>query len=345
MVISLNAVFGQNGVLDMGMLAGWYERTGPALDVIKTGEMAMPEPAPGEVLVRLHASGINPSDYKKRGNAKVAAEYPLVIPHSDGAGLVAGLGAGVGGFSVGEKIWTFNAQWGRPFGTAAQFIALPADRISKLSTSTSFAEGACLGIPAMTGCRVIFMDGPVTGQTIYVPAATGRVGAYALQFAKWGGATVIASAGNAERAAGARALGADHVIDRSSEDVVTRILELTGGRGVDRIAEVEFGGNMPINAQILAQDGVIASYASAHAPKAEITVSPRRARNMSMHFVFVYMLNPRAIVDTCALVNAADTQGALKHRIAGTFPLEQLAEAHAQAERESGTGHMVVTIE
>ncbi|MGE3644317.1 MAG: NADPH:quinone reductase [Beijerinckiaceae bacterium] len=327
------------------MLAGWYERTGLALDVIETGEMPIPEPGPGEVLVRLHASGINPSDYKKRGNSKVAAEFPRVIPHSDGAGVLAGLGAGVTGFRTGERVWTFNAQWGRPCGTAAEYVALPADRISPLNEGTPFAEGACLGIPAMTGCRVIFLDGPVEGQTIYVPAATGRVGAYALQFAKWGGARVIASAGNAERAAIAAALGADHVIDRSREDVVGRILELTGGRGVDRVAEVEFGGNMPVNAQILAQDGVISSYASAHSPKAEIIVSPRRARNMSIHFVFVYMLNPKAIEDTCALVNKADAAGALKHRIAGTFPLAQLAQAHAQAERESGTGHMIVTMD
>ena len=329
----------------MTMFAGWYERTGPALEVIRTGEMPKPEPGPGEVLVRLHASGINPSDYKKRGNAKIAAEFPRVIPHSDGAGVIAELGPGVSGFKQGDRVWTFNAQWGRPFGTAAQFVALPVERVSPLNAVTSFTEGACLGIPAMTGCRVVFLDGPVTGQTIYVPAATGRVGAYALQFAKWGGATVIASAGNGERAALAKTLGADHVIDRSKEDVVARILELTNGRGVDRIAEIEFGGNMSVNAQILAQDGVISSYASAHAPKAEITVSPRRARNMSIHFIFVYMLNPAAITETCALVNAAEGQRALTHRIAATYRLSALGEAHARAEQESGTGHMVVTID
>lgn len=327
------------------MFAGWYERTGPALEVIETGSMARPEPGPGEVLVRLHASGINPSDYKKRGNTKVAAEYPRVIPHSDGAGIIAGLGKGVCGWKEGDRVWTFNAQWERPFGTAAEYIALQADRISPLEANTSFAEGACLGIPAMTGCRVVFIDGPVAGKTVYVPAATGRVGAYALQFAKWGGARVIASAGSAERAAIAKTLGADHVIDRSREDTVARILELTDGRGVDRVAEVEFGGNMPINAQILAQDGVISSYASAHVPKAEIVVSPRRARNMSIHFVFVYMLNPDAIRETCALVNRAAADGALIHRVAATYSLANIAQAHARAETESGTGHMVVTID
>ena len=329
----------------MTMLAGWYERHGPAHDVITTGQMPIPEPEPGDVLVRLHASGINPSDYKKRGNEKAAIEFPRVIPHSDGAGIVLAKGKDVTAFREGDRVWTFNAQWGRANGTAAQYIALPESNISPLSTNTTFAEGACLGIPAMTGCRVIFMDGPVDGQWIYVPAAAGRVGAYALQFAKWGGAKVIASAGSPERAAIARDLGADHVIDRSTGvDVAAEILAITNDYGVDRIAEVEFGGNMALNANILAQDGVIASYASAHVPKAEVIVSPRRARNMSMPFVFVYMLNPKAIRDTCDLVNKADNAGALNHRIAATFPLEDLAQAHAAAETQSGTGHMVVTI-
>lgn len=329
----------------MEMLAGWYERAGPASEVIKTCRLPVPQPGPGEVLIRLHASGINPSDYRKRGNTKAKLEFPRIIPHSDGAGAIAGLGADVRNFRVGDRVWTFNAQWGRADGTAAEYIALPADKVSPLADTTSFSQGACLGIPAMTGCRVIFMDGPVKDTWVYVPAATGRVGAYALQFAKWGGAKVIASAGNAERAAAARQLGADHVIDRSNASVAEEILKITDGYGVDRIAEVEFGGNMALNAQILAQDGVIASYASAHVPKAEITVSPRRARNMSIHFVFVYMLNPAAILDTCRLVNEADAAGALTHRIAGTFPLDQLAQAHSAAKAQSGTGHMVVTMD
>ncbi len=327
------------------MLAGWYERPGPALEVIETGYLPVPEPGPGEVLVRLHASGINPSDYKKRGNTKAAMEFPRIIPHSDGAGVIEAAGPGITDFHTGDRVWTFNAQWQRPQGTAAQYIALPATQVSRLSPNTSFEQAACLGIPAMTGCRAIFMDGPVDQRWVYVPAASGRVGAYALQFAKWGGARVIASTGSAERAAIARDLGADHVIVRSTtKDVADEILNITDGYGVDRIAEVEFGGNMELNARILAQDGVIASYASAHVPKAEITVSPRRARNMSIHFIFVYMLNAGAISETCELVNRADREGALHHRIAATFPLEQLAQAHSAAETQSGTGHMVVSI-
>jgi len=329
----------------MSMIVGCYERGGPASEVIEIGRAPVPEPGPDDVLVRLHASGINPSDYKKRGNARTPMEFSRIVPHSDGAGVVERVGRNVKGFQPGARVWVFNGQWERPQGTAAQFIALPASQVRPLPDHTTFAEGACLGIPAMTACRVIFMDGPVRGQTVYVPGAAGRVGAYAVQFAKWGGARVIASVSGAEKSDVAHGLGADEVIDRSRQDVAETVLKLTGGRGVDRIAEVEFGGNMAINARILAEGGVIASYASAQVPVAQITVSPRRARNMSIHFVFVYLLDAAAIESTCALVQKAEQERALRHRIAATYPLERLAEAHASAERQSGSGHVIVTID
>src|SRR5262249_37667529 len=131
--------------LELTMRAGWYERTGRADEVIQVGEMDTPKPAQGEVLVRVHASGINPSDYKRRGNAAVAAEFPRVVPHSDGAGVVAAVGTGVSGLREGDRVWTYNAQWQRPFGTAAEFVSLPAHLVRRLPPNTSFVEGACLG--------------------------------------------------------------------------------------------------------------------------------------------------------------------------------------------------------
>jgi NADPH:quinone reductase len=167
------------------MLAGWYEKGGLAEKVIEVGDMEIPAARPDEVLVRLRASGISPSDYKKR-TANAPLEFPRIVPHSDGAGVVEALGAGVSDFKVGDRVWTFNAQFKRAMGTAAQYIALPAGLVRQLPANTSFIEGACFGIPAMTGFRVVFADGPVERKTVYVPGATGRVGAYAVQFAKWG---------------------------------------------------------------------------------------------------------------------------------------------------------------
>jgi NADPH:quinone reductase len=326
------------------MRAGWYERSGPADEVITVSEMPIPQPGPGEVLVRLHASGISPSDYKKRGNTKVRMEFPRIVPHSDGAGVIAALGRDVETLAVGQRVWVFNGQWERPFGTAAEYIALPALQVRPLPPTMSFIEGACLGIPAMTSHHAVFMDGPVRGKTVYVPGAAGRVGAYAVQWARWGGARVIAEVGTVEKAQAVKALGANQVLLRGQDDPVTAVLEATAGAGVERIIEIEFGGNMPISEKIIAEGGVIASYASARVPKATISVSPRRARNMSIHFIHCYTMadaaKDAAVTDIARI--AAD--GAIQHRIAGIVPLAELARAHREAESQSGTGQMVVEI-
>lgn len=327
------------------MRAGWYDRTGPAEDVIEVGEMAAPEPAPGEVLVRVHASGINPSDYKRRGNVQAPAEFPRTIPHSDGAGVVAALGAGVTGLREGDRVWTYNAQWQRPFGTAAEFVALPARLVRPLPRGTSFIEGACLGIPAMTGCHAVHVAGPVAGKTVYVAGATGRVGAYALQFAKWRGARVIAStAGGEESRAAIAALGADLVLDRKAHDLEARIMREAEGRGVDLIVEVDLPGNIGFDERILAERGAVVSFGAASSASVAVTQRGRRARNMGLHFIFVYLLDEPTFAATCATIEEVAAAGALKHRIGGTFPLQDLARAHRVAETTSGTGHMVVEI-
>ncbi len=326
------------------MRAGWYERTGPARDVIETGDMPRPEPGPGEVLVRLHASGINPSDYKRRANTKAKMEFPRIIPHSDGAGVVAGLGAGVKGLNEGQRVWVFNAQDRRPFGTAAEYIALPAFQVRALPDNASFEDGACFGIPAMTGHRAVFSQGPVTGKTVYVPGAASRVGAYAVQFAKWGGARVIAAVSSAEKADAVARLGADVVLRRDQGDLAAAILAATGGRGVDRICEIDLGANIKVSEKVLVDGGSIASYASAAEPTVTLTVSPRRARNMVVELVFVYTMNDEAKDAAARDTIAAQEAGALIHRLARTFPLDRLADAHEAAESQAGTGHVVVSI-
>ena len=248
-------------------------------------------------------------------------------------------------FKIGDRVWTFNAQFKRAMGTAAQYVALPARLVRPLTANASFAEGACLGIAAMTGFRVVFADGPVARKTVYVPGATGRVGAYAVQFAKRGGARVIASVSGEEKRKVAHELGADVVLDRREHDLATTIFGSTDNAGVDRIVEVELAGNLALDEQILAESGTIRSFGAARTPKLEISLSGRRARNMSLRFVFVYLLDDAALTETCAGINKAQAEGALKHRIAATFPLRELAKAHAFAENHTGTGHVVVEIE
>ena len=324
------------------MRAGWYESCGAAEEVFQIGDMPNPVAASGEILVRLYTSGINPSDYKRRANVKAGIEFPRVIPHSDGAGVVAALGTGTSGFKIGDRVWVFGAQWGRPFGTAAEFVSLPAAQVRPLPDDAGFDEGACFGIPAMTAYRAVFANGPVSGQTVYIPAALGRVGAYAVQLAKWGGAHVIANASGPDKCALARSLGADLCLDRLEGELEARLMAETNGHGVDRVIEIDFPGNLAMNERIVADGGGIASYGAASAPQATITLSPRRARNFSLQFVFVYSLRPGVMEETCAGVLRAQAAGALQHRIAGSFPLSELAQAHKFAEAQSGTGHVIV---
>src|SRR5918997_2535254 len=182
------------------MQAVWYERNGPAREVLQFGEMPDPEPGPGEVRVRIHASGVNPSDWKTRSGLRPMT-FPRVIPHSEGAGVIDRVGVGVPASRVGDRVWTWNAQWKRPFGTAAEFVVLPAEQAVPLPEGPSFDEGACLGIPALTAHRAVTIDGSVEGQTVLVAGGAGAVGHYATQFARLlGAAQVLSTVSSPEKA-------------------------------------------------------------------------------------------------------------------------------------------------
>ena len=203
------------------MFAAWYEKNGAAAEVMKTGELTDPEPAPGEVLIRLHASAVNPSDVKARAGSR-PIRWPKLIPNSDGAGVVDAVGEGVTTHRIGDRVWTFNGQWDRPFGTSAQMIALPAALVVPLPETLNWEQGACLGIPVMTAHRCLFADGPVKGKTVLVTGGAGVVAHYAIQLAKWAGAaTVLTTVSSEAKAAHARAAGAD-VDDGEVEPVDAR---------------------------------------------------------------------------------------------------------------------------
>src|SRR3954447_4860022 len=119
------------------MKAAWYSQNGEARDVLVVGDLPTPEPAAGEVRVRLHSSGVNPSDVKSRRNRPVTAER--IVPHSDGAGIIDKVGSGVPSSRIGERVWIWNGQWQRPLGTAAEFIALPSEQAVLLPENTDFA--------------------------------------------------------------------------------------------------------------------------------------------------------------------------------------------------------------
>ena len=327
------------------MKAAWYERNGAAEAVLTIGEVADPVPDTGEVLVRVGLSGVNPSDVKTRAGARGGMAFPRIVPQSDGAGVIEAVGSGVDQRRVGERVWLWNGQWRRPFGTAAEKIALPSVQAVRLQDGVSFEAGACLGIPAMTAEACLFADGPITGETVLVTGGAGAVGHYAIQLAKWGGARVIATAGLPGTLAACREAGADLVLDYKRQTVPQRVLEETGGTGVDRIVEVEFGGNLETSLAVVKENGVIAAYASMATPTPTLPFYPLMFKAVTLRLVLVYILPAEARRRAIANLTAALEAGALTHPIAARFPLNEIARAHEAVEAGNKLGQVLVTLD
>jgi NADPH:quinone reductase len=325
------------------MRAVWYDRQGPAREVLTLGAMPDPVPGTGEALVRLMASGVNPADCNLRAGGRGPMDGPRVVPNSDGAGIVEAVGPGVAPSWVGRRVWLYNGQRnGRAFGTAAERIALDADLLSPLPDDVSFAAGATLGIPGMTAHRCVFVAGPVQGKRVLVTGGAGAVGHYAVQLAKWAGATVFATVSSAEKAARARAAGADHVIDYRRADVAAEIARLTGGVGVDHVVEVEFGGNLASTLPALRMNGSIATYASTGERNPRLPIYELMRRNLSLYTMFLpgapLEARRRAQSDITAWLGS----GERILSVAACFPLAETAAAHEAVERGGKIGTIVV---
>jgi NADPH2:quinone reductase len=327
------------------MKAGWYEENGPANEVIQIGDIDTPSAGPNEVRVRLYASGVNPSDVKKRAGSRGGMAGTRIIPHSDGAGIIDQVGDNVDPNRIGERVWVFNGQYERDQGTAAEFITLPISQVISLPESVSFNEGACLGIPAMTAHRCLFSNGPITGRTILVTGGAGAVGNYSIQLAKWGNAKVITTISSDQKAELAAQAGADHIINYRSEDVIESINNITNGVGVDRIVEVDFGDNLPVTMEALKVNGSMACYASMGNPEPTIPFYPIMFRNFKIQFVLVYNMPDEAKEQAGEDIGLAINDGKLFHPIASVYPLEQLADAHLAVESGTQIGNVIVEIE
>src|SRR5918998_3701076 len=313
------------------MRAAWYDRNGPAREVLQVGEMPDPEPGPGEVRVRIHASGVNPSDWKARlGSRPMVA--PRVIPHSDGAGIIDRVGAGVDPARVGERVWIWNGQWKRAFGTAATYIAVLSEQAVRLPDEVSFEAGACLGIPALTAHRAITTDGSPEGKILLVAGGAGAVGHYAIQIARLlGAAQVITTVSSGEKEEHARAAGADAVINYRTESVPDRVREITGGHGIDRVVEVDIAGNASLLPKIIASGGLCAAYGS-NLPQATFDFGPMILSGAAVRFFIVYELPSDARVQGILDLTRWMDEGQLQHAIGVSLPLDQTIEAHEHIE-------------
>jgi NADPH2:quinone reductase len=329
------------------MKAAWYESKGAAREVLRVGERPEPQPLAGEVRVRVHMSAVNPSDTKSRGGQRVKEmPFPVVIPHQDGAGVIDAVGEGVDRARIGERVWIYEANLGRPFGTAAEFTTVPAHKAVRLPEGVGFDVGACLGIPVMTAHRCVYADGPIEGRTVLVQGGAGAVGYYAVQIAKLGGAAkVIATVSRDEQAERALEAGADAVVNRRSENVVERVRELGGSDSpLDRVVEVAFGANLADDLALLKPGGVIATYASDAVPEPAVPFWPMLAKDLTVRFVLVYAMPDEAHDQAARWMTAALEKGSLRHQVFDTFALEDIASAHEATESMTNVGKVLVRI-
>jgi len=327
------------------MRAAFYERTGAAREVLRVDDMPTPEPAAGEVRVRLASSGVNPSDVKSRAGLRSSVlPFPRIVPHSDGAGVIDKVGGGVPTARLGERVWTWNAAWKRACGTAAQCVVLPAEQAVPLPEGVSFEVGACLGIPALTALHAVGMDGGVEDCSVLVTGGAGAVGHYAIQMARLCGARrVIATVSNADKAALARQAGADLVIDYRREDVAARALEATGGEGVDRVIEVDFAANVASSLGAVRQEGDIVVYGSGK-PEIAVPFFPAIVKNVRVRFFIVYNLTSKDRAAAVARLTSWLQEDRLQHNIAARLPLDAVAEAHELVESGRAAGNVVLDI-
>ena len=314
-----------------------YTQTGLAADVLKLIDLPTPEPGAGEVRVKVQWSGVNPSDVKSRlGLRSKTLAFPQITPHSDGAGVIDAVGTGVPASRVGERVWIWNGQWQRPFGTAAQYIVLPAAQAVPLPDGVAGEAGACLGIPALTALQGVLVGQGVAGRRVLVAGGAGAVGHYAVQFARRLGASqVVATVSSEAKAQVALDAGADATIDYKRDELPARAAALTGGKGFDRIIEVDAAVNIVAD---------LAIYGSG-APDIPLPFFPAIVKNATLHCFIVYNLSAADRERTLATLQPMLARGELKHQIAATLPLAECAKAHQLVESGKAVGNVVLRVD
>lgn len=320
-----------------------YRRFGPASQVLTLEQCPTPSPQTGEVLVRIELSGANPSDVKSRAGIRPGVTkpaYDLVIPHSDGAGTIEAVGAGVDENRVGERVWVWNGQWGRAFGTAAEYIALPAEQAVQMPEKMTFESGATLGIPGLTAAHCVFGGGDVKHQTVLISGGAGSVAHNAIQLAKWGGARVIATAspGGFDRV---KEAGADHVLDYRAPDLAKQISAIEPN-GIDRAVEVEFGLNAELLGRVMRPSGTIAAYGSALEMNPVFPFGPYLFKAITVDIVLVYILEPSQRANAINKLHDAFADGALNPAVHEIYPLQDCIKAHEQIERGGRSGAVLL---
>ena len=327
------------------MKAWFYERVGAAAEVLQLGELPTPEPTAGEVRVRVQWSGVNPSDVKSRGGLRSRTlPFDRIVPHSDGSGVIDAVGTGVDTKRIGQRVWLWNVAWGRPFGTAAEFCCLPEAQAVPLPDAASGEAGACMGIPGLTAMHAVLLDGGVAGKRVLVAGGAGAVGHYAVQLAsRMGAAQVISTTSNQAKAQLARDAGADHVIDYKTEPVAERVRELTQGKGVDRVIELDIAVNGALDLELLRPGGELVAYGSSSKPL-DLPFPVLLAKNLQIKFFMVYHLAAADRARATAALNRMLARGDLQHNVVERMALDDVVKAHEAVEAGRLVGNLVLRV-
>lgn len=324
------------------MIAARYDQTGGAREVLRVEELETPKPGPGEVLVRITVSGVNPTDWKSRSGAMGGVQFAFQVPNQDGAGLIEAVGEGVDEQRVGERVWLFFAAWQRQWGTAAQHTVIPAEQAVRLPDGASDDLGASLGIPAMTAHRCLFADGPIDGLTVLVAGGAGAVGHAAIELARHAGARVIATTSTPDKAELATQAGAHATVDYRQDDAAEQV-KAHAPDGVDRIVELSLGANLDLDVAVAAPNAVVTSYANDAGTDPRIAVRDLMVPNVTLRFMLVYTMPAEAIRAAAEGVTTALEDGALTTLPLHRFPLERIADAHDAVEA-GAVGKVVVDV-
>jgi NADPH2:quinone reductase len=292
-------------------------------------DVDLPEPGPGEVRVRIHVSGVNPTDWKSRAGITPRPIARFQIPNQDGAGVIDAVGAGVDPARMGERVWVWFAAAGQPWGTAAEWSVLPAERAVPLPDRASMELGASLGVPAMTAHHCLFADGPIDGKIVLVAGGAGAVGHFAIELAKRAGATVIATVSSQEKAELAARAGADLVVNYTDAGAVDQVRALA--QTVDRIIEVALGANLQLDLAVSGPETIIVTYA-ADGPDPVLPVRACMTANVTLRFMLLYGIPGPARRHAIRDITDAIQEGALTELPVHRFRLEDIAAAHEAVE-------------
>jgi NADPH2:quinone reductase len=317
------------------MKAALYDRHGAAREVLRIEDVERPESGPGEVRVRVHVSGVNPTDHKARAGAYQAVAGPanspidgFQIPHHDGAGEIDAVGAGVDPGRIGQRVWVWLAASGRRWGTAAEWTVVPESQAVPLPDGISLELGASLGVPAMTAHRCLFADGPLDGKTVLVAGGAGAVGHFAIELAKHAGAQVVTTVSSPEKAELATKAGADRVVNYRDRDAIDQVRSFAPR--VDRVVEVDLAANLGLDLAVAGPETVVSTYARVQDPI--LPVFACMTANVTLRFVLLYGIPRPALEDGARHITDALTAGALSELPVRRFPLDDIATAHEAVE-------------